>query len=130
MPSAHMRCMMTAIRRATATIARFIPLSHDHLTVRVSMTWAAANSVVRVIASPHFGCCPSDRAHPRFGGTRLNCAYPMVNVRDIERGKMRTTLELFGVGCHASSGLPALVAHHGHHIRPRGFPIRILANAK
>ena len=24
-PSAHMRCMMTAIRRATATIARFIP---------------------------------------------------------------------------------------------------------
>lgn len=24
-PSAHMRCMITAIRRATATIARFIP---------------------------------------------------------------------------------------------------------
>ena len=40
-PSTHMRCMMTASRRATATIARFIPrcraifmpqaLSHDHL---------------------------------------------------------------------------------------------------
>src|SRR3954453_8059077 len=49
-PSAHMRCMITAIRRATATTARFIPrcraifmpqaLSHDHLMVRVIMTWA------------------------------------------------------------------------------------------
>ena len=51
-PSTHIRCMTTAIRRATATIARFVPrcraifmpqaLSHDHLIVRVSMTWAAS----------------------------------------------------------------------------------------
>jgi hypothetical protein len=34
-------------------------LSHDHLMVRVSMTWAAANSVVRVIASPHFEMLPN-----------------------------------------------------------------------
>ena len=46
-PSTQMRCIMTARRRAKATIAFFIPrclaifmaqaLSHDHLMVRVSM---------------------------------------------------------------------------------------------
>ena len=51
-PSTQMRCMITASRRASATIAFFIPrclaifiaqaLSHDHLLVRVSMTWAAS----------------------------------------------------------------------------------------
>jgi hypothetical protein len=51
-PSTHMRCMITASRRASATIAFFIPrclaifiaqaLSQDHLLVRVSMTWAAS----------------------------------------------------------------------------------------
>src|ERR1700688_4808084 len=51
-PSTHMRCIITANRRARATIAFFIPrrlaiciaqaLSHDHLVVRVSMTWAAS----------------------------------------------------------------------------------------
>jgi hypothetical protein len=50
-PSIHMRCMITASRRASATIAFFIPrclaifiaqaLSQDHLLVRVSMIWAA-----------------------------------------------------------------------------------------
>ncbi len=51
-PSTQMRCMITANRRASATIAFFIPrclaifiaqaLSQDHLMVRVSMTWAAS----------------------------------------------------------------------------------------
>ena len=51
-PSAHMRCMITASRRASATMAFFIPrclaifiaqaLSQDHLLVRVNMTWAAS----------------------------------------------------------------------------------------
>src|ERR1039458_5043415 len=51
-PSTHMRCMITASRRASATIAFFIPrclaifmaqaLSQDHLLVRVNMTWAAS----------------------------------------------------------------------------------------
>jgi len=51
-PSTHMRCMITANRRASATIAFFIPrrlaifmaqaLSQDHLLVRVNMTWAAS----------------------------------------------------------------------------------------
>ena len=51
-PSTHMRCMITANRRASATTAFFIPrclaifmaqaLSQDHLLVRVSMTWAAS----------------------------------------------------------------------------------------
>src|SRR3981189_469610 len=46
-PSTQMRCMITANRRASATIAFFIPrclalflgqpLSHDHLAVRISM---------------------------------------------------------------------------------------------
>jgi hypothetical protein len=50
-PSTHMRCMITASRRASATIAFFTPrrlaiciaqaLSQDHLLVRVNMTWAA-----------------------------------------------------------------------------------------
>ena len=51
-PSTHMRCMITASRRASATMAFFIPrrlaiciaqaLSQDHLLVRVNMTWAAS----------------------------------------------------------------------------------------
>ena len=50
-PSTHMRCMITANRRAKATIAFFIPrrlaiciaqaLSHDHFFER-SMLWAAS----------------------------------------------------------------------------------------
>ena len=63
-----MRCMTTAIRRATATIARRIPrrraifmphaLSHDHLMVRVSIDWAASYRMVRIIASPDFEMLP------------------------------------------------------------------------
>ena len=51
-PSTQIRCMITASRRASATIAFFIPrclaifiaqaLSHDHLLVWVSMLWAAS----------------------------------------------------------------------------------------
>jgi hypothetical protein len=51
-PSIHMRCMITANRRAKATIAFFSPrclaifiaqaLSHDHFAERTSMIWAAS----------------------------------------------------------------------------------------
>jgi hypothetical protein len=51
-PSTHMRCMITANRRARATIAFFIPrclailiaqaLSQDHFVERTSMIWAAS----------------------------------------------------------------------------------------
>ena len=51
-PSTHMRCMITANRRASATIAFFIPrclaifiaqaLSQDHFAERTSMIWAAS----------------------------------------------------------------------------------------
>ena len=51
-PSTQMRCMITANRRARATIAFFSPrrlaiciaqaLSHDHFTERTSMMWAAS----------------------------------------------------------------------------------------
>jgi hypothetical protein len=51
-PSTHMRCMITANRRAKATIAFFSPrclaifiaqaLSHDHFAERTSMIWAAS----------------------------------------------------------------------------------------
>ena len=51
-PSTQMRCIITASRRASATVAFFSPrclaifiaqaLSQDHLTVRVSMLWAAS----------------------------------------------------------------------------------------
>ena len=51
-PSTQMRCMITANRRARATIAFFIPrrlaiciaqaLSQDHLVERTSMLWAAS----------------------------------------------------------------------------------------
>src|SRR6266403_1701607 len=51
-PSTQMRCMITANRRASATIAFFIPrclaifmaqaLSQDHFVVRTSMIWAAS----------------------------------------------------------------------------------------
>src|SRR5262245_27148787 len=70
-------CMITAICRAMATIARFIPrwraifmpqaLSHDHLMVQVSMTWAASNSVVRTIAFPHFEMLPILSISPDAG---------------------------------------------------------------
>src|SRR5690348_1837752 len=51
-PSTQMRCMITAKRRASATIARFMPrrlaiciaqaLSQDHLVECTSMLWAAS----------------------------------------------------------------------------------------
>jgi hypothetical protein len=51
-PSTHRRCMMMASRRASATIAFFIPrrlaiciaqaLSHDHFAERTNMLWAAS----------------------------------------------------------------------------------------
>src|SRR5437868_9211567 len=51
-PSIQMRCIITASRRASATIAFFIPrclaifiaqaLSQDHFAERSSMTWAAS----------------------------------------------------------------------------------------
>lgn len=51
-PSTHMRCMITASRRARATIAFFIPrclaifiaqaLSQDHFIERTSTIWAAS----------------------------------------------------------------------------------------
>jgi hypothetical protein len=51
-PSTHMRCMITASRRASATTAFFNPrrlaiviaqaLSHDHFVVRTSRMWAAS----------------------------------------------------------------------------------------
>ena len=51
-PSTQMRCMITASRRASATIAFFIPrclaifiaqaLSQDHFAARTSMIWAAS----------------------------------------------------------------------------------------
>src|SRR5262249_20654724 len=51
-PSTHMRCMITASRLASATIAFFIPrclatfiaqaLSQDHFAERTSMIWAAS----------------------------------------------------------------------------------------
>src|SRR5689334_2891245 len=51
-PSTQMRCMITANRRASATIARFMPrrlatciaqaLSQDHRVERTSMLWAAS----------------------------------------------------------------------------------------
>ena len=51
-PSVQMRCIITANRRASATIAFFIPrrlaiciaqaLSQDHFAERNSMTWAAS----------------------------------------------------------------------------------------
>jgi len=51
-PSTQMRCMITASRRASATIAFFIPrclatfiaqaLSQDHFVERASMIWAAS----------------------------------------------------------------------------------------
>ena len=51
-PSTQMRCMITASRRASATMAFFIPrclaifiahaLSQDHFAARTSMLWAAS----------------------------------------------------------------------------------------
>ena len=64
-PSTQMRCRITANRRASATIAFFIPrclaifiaqaLSQDHLLVRVSMTWAASFAVGTAVTGrpPH-----------------------------------------------------------------------------
>ena len=55
--------MITASRRAKATIAFFIPrrlaiciaqaLSQDHFVERTSMLWAASYSIMRIMSSPH-----------------------------------------------------------------------------
>src|SRR5215468_8251502 len=67
-PSSHTRCMITANRRASATIAFFIPrclatfiaqaLSQDHFAERTSMLWAASYSIIRIISSPHRDIAP------------------------------------------------------------------------
>src|SRR6516225_4304292 len=66
--STQMRCMITASRRASATIAFFIPrclaifiaqaLSQDHFVERTSMLWAASYSIIRIISSPHRDIAP------------------------------------------------------------------------
>src|SRR3974377_898203 len=73
-PSTHMRCMITARRRASATIAFFIPrclaifmaqaLSQDHLLVRVSLIWAASKSIPRIISSPQRDIPPGRSLSP------------------------------------------------------------------
>src|SRR5262249_5089362 len=60
-PSTQMRCMITASRRASATIAFFIPrclaifiaqaLSQDHFAERTSMIWAASHTITRILSS-------------------------------------------------------------------------------
>src|SRR6202048_2985380 len=67
-PSTQMRCRLTANRRASATIAFFLPrcraifmaqaLSHDHLFVRTSIIRAASYSITRVISSPRLDIAP------------------------------------------------------------------------
>src|SRR5262252_1200233 len=67
-PSTQMRCMITASRRASATIAFFLPrclaifiaqaLSQDHFVERTSMLWAASYSITRIISSPHRDIAP------------------------------------------------------------------------
>src|SRR5262252_6558466 len=66
--STQMRCMITAKRRASATIAFFIPrclaifiaqaLSQDHFVERTSMLWAASYSIIGIISSPHRDIAP------------------------------------------------------------------------
>src|SRR5215468_6278894 len=66
-PSTHMRCMMTASRRARATIAFFIPqrlaiciaqaLSQDYFA-RHSRLCAASYSITRIISSPQRDILP------------------------------------------------------------------------
>src|SRR6476619_2429741 len=66
-PSTHMRCRITASRRASATIAFFIPrrlatciaqaLSHDHFFER-SMLCAASKSITCIISSPQRDILP------------------------------------------------------------------------
>src|SRR5215831_18565319 len=66
--STQMRCMITASRRASATIAFFLPrclaifiaqaLSQDHFVERTSMLWAASYSIIRIILSPHRDIAP------------------------------------------------------------------------
>src|SRR5262249_46864596 len=61
-PSTHTRCMITANRRASATIAFFIPrclatfiaqaLSQDHFVERISMLWAASERMPPSSPSP------------------------------------------------------------------------------
>src|SRR5262249_39340448 len=67
-PSTHMRCMITANRRASATMAFFIPrclaifiaqaLRQDHFVERTSMLWADSQSIIRIISSPHRDIAP------------------------------------------------------------------------
>src|SRR6185369_14594459 len=77
-PSTQMRCMITASRRASATIAFFIPrclaifiaqaLSQDHFAERTSMIW--------IISSPHRDIAPVRSFSPDWylAGVRPNTA--------------------------------------------------------
>ena len=82
LPSVQMRCIMTAKRRASATIAFFIPrclaifiaqaLSQDHFDDRNSMTWAASYSVVRIISSPQREMAPGRSRSPDWSLAGVN----------------------------------------------------------
>src|SRR5262249_43121956 len=73
-PSTQMRCMITANRRASATIAFFIPrclaifiaqaLSQDHFAECASMLCAPSQSLIRVISSPHRDILPMRSLSP------------------------------------------------------------------
>src|SRR5262249_18554257 len=72
-PSTHMRCMMTASRRARATIAFFIPrclaicmaqaLSQHHF-FECNMLCAASYSITRIISSPQRDILPLQSISP------------------------------------------------------------------
>jgi hypothetical protein len=81
-PSVQMRCIITAKRRASATIAFFIPrclaifiaqaLSQDHFAERNSMTWAASQSIVRIISSPQRETAPGRSRSPDWSLAGVN----------------------------------------------------------
>lgn len=73
-PSLHMRCMITASRRANATTAFCLPrrlaifiahaLSHDHFLTFTSRTCAASYNRDRIIASPQHDTRPPHLLSP------------------------------------------------------------------
>src|SRR5438105_5784322 len=81
-----MRCRITASRRATAMISRFIPrcraifmpqaFSHDHLRLQTIRAKAASNNITRIMRSPHFETAPIRSVSPDWyrRGVKPNAA--------------------------------------------------------
>ena len=122
-PSIHIRCRITASRRANATFAFLGPIrllsrrphccSRDGCLIRVRRMWAASNNRLRVTRLPHFEIRPAPSTSPDWSSatppvpvSNATTAHP--GARAASKPSMR-----FGVLLHSpSQKTPPILVNH------------------